>query len=101
MIFDKGRNLYALNLARRSRKEYLILCEGYMDVIAMHQAGFTEAVASLGTSFTAGQASLLKRYAKKILLAYDSDGAGVRAALRNIGILRKAGMDTAVRAEQR
>ena len=96
MIFDKGRNLYALNLARRSRKEYLILCEGYMDVIAMHQAGFTEAVASLGTSFTAGQASLLKRYAKKILLAYDSDGAGVRAALRNIGILRKAGMDTAV-----
>ena len=96
MIFDKGRNLYALNLARRSRKDYLILCEGYMDVIAMHQAGFVEAVASLGTSFTAGQATLLKRYAKKILLAYDSDGAGVRAALRNIGTLRRAGMDTAV-----
>ena len=95
-IFDKGRNLYALNLARRSKKDYLILCEGYMDVIAMHQAGFIEAVASLGTAFTPGQASLLHRYTKRVLLAYDSDGAGVRAALRNIGILRSAGLDTAV-----
>ncbi len=95
-IFDKGRNLYALNLARRSKKDYLILCEGYMDVIAMHQAGFIEAVASLGTAFTPGQASLLHRYTNRVLLAYDSDGAGVRAALRNIGILRSAGLDTAV-----
>ncbi len=95
-IFDKGRNLYALNLARRSRKDHLILCEGYMDVIAMHQAGFTEAVASLGTAFTPGQAALLKRNTGKILLAYDSDGAGVRAALRNIGILRTGGLESAV-----
>lgn len=95
-IFDKGRNLYALNLARRSRKDHLILCEGYMDVIAMHQAGFTEAVASLGTAFTPGQAALLKRCTGKILLAYDSDGAGVRAALRNIGILRDGGLESAV-----
>ena len=96
VIFDKGRNLYALNLARRSRKDHLILCEGYMDVIAMHQAGFPEAVASLGTAFTAGQAALLGRYTKKVLLAYDSDGAGVRAALRNIGILRAGGLESAV-----
>ena len=95
-IFDKGRNLYALNLARRTKKDYLILCEGYMDVIAMHQAGFPEAVASLGTAFTPGQAALLRRYAKRVLLAYDSDGAGVRAAVRNIGILRAGGLDSAV-----
>ena len=92
MIFDKSRNLYGLNFARTSRKGNIILCEGYMDVIAMHQAGFTQAVASLGTAFTAGQASLLKRYTEEVLLAYDSDGAGVNAAMRAIGILREAGL---------
>ena len=92
MIFDKSRNLYGLNFARTSRKGNFILCEGYMDVIAMHQAGFTQAVASLGTAFTAGQAALLKRYTEEVLLAYDSDGAGVNAALRAIGILREAGL---------
>lgn len=91
-IFDKSRNLYGLNFARTSRKGNVILCEGYMDVIAMHQAGFTQAVASLGTAFTSGQASLLRRYANEILLCYDSDGAGVNAALRAIGILKEAGM---------
>lgn len=91
-IFDKSRNLYGLNFARTSRKGNMILCEGYMDVIAMHQAGFTQAVASLGTAFTAGQASLLKRYADEVLLAYDSDGAGTNAALRAIGILKEAGL---------
>ncbi len=91
-IFDKSRNLYGLNFARSSRKNQFILCEGYMDVITMHQAGFTQAVASLGTAFTAGQASLLKRYAEEVLLAYDSDGAGVKAALRAIGILRESGL---------
>lgn len=91
-IFDKSRNLYGLNFARTSRKNYFILCEGYMDVIAMHQAGFSEAVASLGTAFTSGQASLLHRYTDSALLAYDSDGAGTSAALRAIGILRDAGM---------
>lgn len=92
MIFDKSRNLYGLNFARTSRRNHIILCEGYMDVIAMHQAGFTQAVASLGTAFTIGQAGLLKRYVKEVLLAYDSDGAGRNAALRAIGILKEAGL---------
>ena len=92
MIFDKSRNLYGLNFARTSRKGNIILCEGYMDVIAMHQAGFTQAAASLGTAFTTGQASLLKRYTEEVLLAYDSDGAGTNAAMRAIGILRESGI---------
>ena len=92
MIFDKSRNLYGLNFARTSRAGNIILCEGYMDVIAMHQAGFTQAVASLGTAFTAGQANLLRRYAQEVILAYDSDGAGVTAALRAIGILKEVGL---------
>ena len=92
MIFDKSRNLYGLNFARTSRKGNIILCEGYMDVIAMHQAGFTQAVASLGTAFTTGQASLLGRYTEDVLLAYDSDGAGVNAAMRAIGILKESGL---------
>lgn len=91
-VFDKRRNLYGLNFARTARSGNIILCEGYMDVIAMHQAGFTQAVASLGTAFTAEQAMLLKRYTDSVLLAYDSDGAGVKAALRGIGILREAGL---------
>ena len=91
-IFDKSRNLYGLCHAKNARKGYFILCEGYMDVIAMHQAGFTQAVASLGTSFTAGQASLLKRYTEEVLLAYDSDEAGIRAALRCVELLRNAGI---------
>lgn len=92
-VFDKRRNLYGLNYARKARSGNLILCEGYMDVIAMHQAGFTQAVASLGTAFTAEQANLLRRYTDSVLLAYDSDGAGVKAALRGIGILREAGLN--------
>ncbi len=91
-IFDKSRNLYGLNFARTARAGNIILCEGYMDVISMHQAGFTQAVASLGTAFTTGQASLLKRYTENVLLAYDSDGAGTSAALRAIGILRETGL---------
>lgn len=91
-IFDKSRNLYGLNFARTSRKGNIILCEGYMDVIAMHQAGFDQAVASLGTAFTPGQAGLLKRYTKEVLLSYDSDGAGTKAALRAVGILKEAGL---------
>lgn len=95
-IFDKSRNLYGLNAARTTRKNYLILCEGYMDVISMHQAGFTNAVASLGTALTSGHASLLKRYTKEVLLLYDSDEAGIRAALRGIPILREAGVNSRV-----
>ncbi len=91
-IFDKSRNLYGLNYARSARSGNIILCEGYMDVIAMHQAGFTQAVASLGTAFTEGQANILRRYTNSVLLAYDSDGPGVKAALRAIGILRECGI---------
>lgn len=92
MIFDKSRNLYGLNFARTSRAGNFILCEGYMDVIAMHQSGFTQAVASLGTAFTPGQASLLRRYADEVLLSYDSDEAGIKAALRALEILRQTGL---------
>ena len=91
-IFDKSRNLYGLNIARTSRKPYLIICEGYMDVISMHQAGFTNAVASLGTALTSGHASLMSRYTKEVLLTYDSDEAGQKAALRGIPILKAAGI---------
>ena len=83
-IFDKSRNLYGLNFARSARTSYIIICEGYMDVISMHQAGFNMAVASLGTALTTGHAALLKRYAKEVILAYDSDNAGISAALRGI-----------------
>ena len=95
-IFDKSRNLYGLNVARTTRKNHLILCEGYMDVISMHQAGFTNAVASLGTALTSGHASLLKRYTQEVLLLYDSDEAGIRASLRAIPILREAGVNAKV-----
>ena len=96
IVFDKSRNLYGLNIARTARKKYLLVCEGYMDVISMHQAGFTNAVASLGTALTSGHASLLKRYTQEVLLLYDSDEAGIRAALRGIPILREAGVNSRV-----
>lgn len=95
-IFDKSRNLYGLNMARSSRKKNLIICEGYMDVISMHQAGFNNAVASLGTALTSQQASLLKRYTDEVLIIYDSDEAGVKAALRAIPMLKTAGLSTKV-----
>ena len=95
-IFDKSRNLYGLNRARSSRKPYFLLCEGYMDVIALHQAGFTNAVASLGTALTPGHASLIKRYVREVYLTYDSDDAGTRAALRGIPILKSAGISAKV-----
>jgi DNA primase len=95
-IFDKSRNLYGLNLARSTKKSQLLLCEGYMDVIALHQAGFDNAVASLGTALTSGHANLLKRYTKEVYLTYDSDGAGVKAALRAIPILKEVGITTKV-----
>lgn len=95
-IFDKSRNLYGLNRARSSRKPYFLLCEGYMDVIAMHQAGFTNAVASLGTALTEGHASLIRRYVQEVYLTYDSDEAGTKAALRAVPILREAGISAKV-----
>ena len=107
-IFDKSRNLYGLNLAKSSKAKNLIICEGYMDVITLHQAGFNQAMAALGTAFTSGHANLLARYArlnvrsgeaerfKDILLCFDSDGAGVDAAKRALGILRQAGLNAKV-----
>lgn len=91
-VFDKSRNLYGLNRARTSRKPYFLICEGYMDVISLHQAGFTNAVASLGTALTTGHASLIKRYVNEVYLTYDSDEAGTRAALRAMPILKEAGI---------
>lgn len=95
-IFDKSRNLYGLNAARSSRRRNLIICEGYMDVISMHQAGFTNAVASLGTALTSLQAGLMKRYTEEVLIIYDSDDAGIKAALRAIPMLKGVGLNTKV-----
>ena len=92
LVFDKSRNLYGLNRARTSRKNYFLLCEGYMDVISLHQAGFNNAVASLGTSLTPGHASLIKRYVNEVYLTYDSDEAGTKAALRALPILKEVGI---------
>lgn len=95
-VFDKSRNLYGLNFARTARATNFLICEGYMDVIALHQAGFTNAVASLGTAFTTFHANLLKRYTKEVLLTFDSDGAGIQAALRAIPILKETGVTVKV-----
>lgn len=91
-IFNKSRTLFGLYFARKTRREQFILCEGYMDVISLHQAGFDNAVASLGTALTEGHAGMLKRYVKDVYLSYDSDGAGQKAALRAIPILKRAGI---------
>ena len=96
LIFDKSRNLFGLNFARQSRKPYMLICEGYMDVISLHQAGFTNTVASLGTAFTSLQARLLSRYTKEVMLTYDSDSAGTQAMLRAIPILKEAGLSAKV-----
>ncbi len=95
-VFDKSRNLYGLNYAKHSRKPYMLICEGYMDVISLHQAGFTNAVASLGTALTGLQANLIARYVKEVYLTYDSDGAGTKAALRAIPIMKEAGISVKV-----
>ncbi len=95
-IFNKRRNLFGLNLARSTRRNYLILCEGYMDVISMHAAGFDCAVASLGTALTEQQASLMRRFKENVLLIYDSDNAGINAALRAIPILEAAGISSRI-----
>lgn len=91
-VFNKGRNLFALNFAKLSREAFLIICEGYMDVITLHQAGFTNAIASLGTALTQEQARLISKYTKTVLLMYDSDEAGIKAILKAIPILKEAGI---------
>ncbi len=95
-VFDKSHTLFAMNIARRSKRRGIILCEGYMDVIAMHQAGFDNAVASLGTALTMGHATIVKRYTDEVYLAYDSDGAGRKATMKAIGIMREVGISTRV-----
>ena len=92
LVFNKSRNLFALNLAKKSKSGYIILSEGNIDVVSLHQAGFDSAVASLGTSLTPEQARLLSRYTDQVIIAYDSDGAGTKAAQRAIGILEKLDM---------
>ena len=95
VAFTKGRNLFALNLAKKSKRDYFILSEGNIDVASLHQAGFDSAVASLGTSLTEQQAQLLSHYKNEILIAYDSDGAGAKATTKAIGIFEK--LDVKVR----
>ena len=98
LVFNKSRNLFALNLAKKSKSGYIILAEGNIDVVSMHQAGFDSAVASLGTSLTPEQARLISRYANEVIIAYDNDGAGKKAAQRAIGILEKLDLKVRVLA---
>ena len=95
-VYNKSRNLFALNIARKSKQGRLILTEGYMDTISLHQAGFDCAVASLGTALTGDHAQLLSRYTGEVVIAYDGDSAGVAAAQRAIPILEKTGMKVKV-----
>ncbi|MBO5945107.1 MAG: DNA primase [Clostridia bacterium] len=96
VVYKKSRNLFALNFAKNFCQESLILCEGYLDVISLHQAGFENAIASLGTAITAEQARLIARYTKKVLICYDSDEAGQKATQRALKILGDAGLETDV-----
>ena len=96
VVFNKGRNLFALNIAKRTKLGRIILTEGYMDTISLHQAGFDCAVASLGTALTPDHAQLLARFTKEAVIAYDGDGAGVSAAQRAIPILEKTGIQVKV-----
>ena len=89
LTFNKSRNLFAMNLAKKSKSGYIILSEGNIDVVSLHQAGFDSAVASLGTSLTPEQARLISRYTNEVIIAYDNDGAGLKASQRAIGILEK------------
>ena len=95
-VFNKSQNLFSLNNAKNSKSDELILCEGYMDVIALNQAGFTNAVATLGTALTADQAALMKRYCKEVIVCYDADEAGQKATARAIDILRRTGLSVKI-----
>ena len=95
-VFKKSRNLFALNFARHHCTETLILCEGYMDVIALHSAGFENAVATLGTAITSEQARMMSRYTKKVIICYDADEAGQKAAMRAVKMLTDVGMDVSI-----
>lgn len=92
LVYKKSNGVFGLNLAKNANENKLILVEGYMDVIALHQAGFTNAIACLGTAFTSEQANLLSRYADEIIICYDNDGAGRTATARALGVLNKTGL---------
>ena len=96
VVYKKSRNLFALNFAKNVSAESVILCEGYLDVISLHQAGFTNAIASLGTAITAEQAKLMSRYTKKVNICYDSDEAGQKATQRAMKILTDAGLEVVI-----
>ncbi|RKW37141.1 MAG: DNA primase [Lachnospiraceae bacterium] len=96
LAFDKSRNLYGLNFAKRTRRDFFLICEGYMDVIALHNAGFENSVASLGTALTALHVKLIGRYTKKVILTYDSDKAGINAAKRAIPLLKEENINVKV-----
>lgn len=95
-VFKKSRNLFALNFARHSCEESLVLCEGYMDVIALHAAGITNAVATLGTAITSEQARIMSRYTKRVIISYDADEAGRKAAARALDLLEEVGLEVKV-----
>ena len=95
-VFKKLRNLFALNFARHTCQDALILCEGYMDVIALHSAGISNAVATLGTAITSEQARVMSRYTKRVIISYDSDEAGVKAATRAMKLLEEVGLEVSV-----
>ena len=95
-VFKKSRNLFALNFARHHCQDTMILCEGYMDVIAMHAAGFENAVATLGTAITSEQARMMSRYTKKVIISYDADEAGQKAAMRAVKMLTEVGLDVSI-----
>lgn len=96
VVFKKSDNLFALNLAKKSKSDMLILAEGYMDVIALHQSGFSETVATLGTALTQQQARIISRYSQEVVICYDSDEAGQKATMRAIPILRSEGLKVRV-----
>lgn len=93
IVYNKGRNLFALNVAKKTDKDYLIMVEGYMDAISLHQRGIDNAIASLGTALTERQGRLLKRYKSKVIIGYDADGAGQAATMRGLEILQNIGFD--------
>ena len=95
-VFKKSRNLFALNFAKNFAEDSLILCEGYMDVIALHAAGFSNAIATLGTAITSEQARVLSRYTKRIIISYDADEAGQKAAKRAMQLLSEVGLEVSV-----
>ena len=96
VVYNKGRNLYGLNVAKNSKMDKIIIVEGYMDCVSLHQRGISNVVASLGTALTENQGRLLRKYSEKVIISYDSDGAGQAATLRGLEILKNIGCDVRI-----